>query len=62
MTITREQAVADAGQVIAQALARQQARTPHEAAVAALGRTATPAHIAAWIARHRPQVAQRSTA
>lgn len=56
---TREQAVAEAGQVIAESLARQLARTPHDAALAALGRTATPEQITAWITRHRPEAAER---
>lgn len=58
----KDQALAEAGRVYAEGLARQDARTPHEAAVAALGRTASPAQIAAWIQLHRPAAAQRSSA
>lgn len=49
-----EQAVADAGQVIADDLVRQAQRTPRDAAIASLGRQATDAQIASWIATHRP--------
>lgn len=60
--VPKEQAVAEAGEVIAQSLARQLSRTPHDAAVAALGRHASPARIAAWIETHRPPAAERNTA
>lgn len=52
--VIKEQAVREAGEVIAESLARQLARTPRDAALASLGRRATPEQIAAWIARHRP--------
>lgn len=49
-----EQAIAEAGQVIADGLVRQAERTPRDAALAALGRGASEVQITAWIATHRP--------
>jgi cation transport regulator ChaB len=57
-----DQAIAAAGEVYAEGIARQDARPPHEAALAALGRDANPEQIAAWIARHRPQQRHRTPA
>lgn len=51
---TYDEAIAGAGQVIVDGLVRQAERTPREAAMASLGRDATEAQIAAWIAVHRP--------
>lgn len=51
---TREDAVRAAARHVAEGLARQDARTPRDAAIAALGRDATEAQIAAWVARFRP--------
>lgn len=51
---TREDAVRSAARHVVEGLARQDARSPHDAAVAALGRDATDAQITAWIARFRP--------
>lgn len=50
----RDQAIADAGRIYAEAIARQDARPAREAAREALGRTATPEQIGAWIADFRP--------
>lgn len=50
--------ISRAGQVIAEGLARQQARPPREAARLALGRHATEQQINDWIAVHRPQHAR----
>jgi cation transport regulator ChaB len=57
-----DQAIAAAGEVYAEGIARQDARPPHEAALAALGRDATPDQVEAWIGRHRPEgtAAERS--
>jgi hypothetical protein len=49
-----EQAIAEAGQVIAEGLMRQAALTPRDAALASLGRRASEEEIAAWISRNRP--------
>ena len=57
---TRAQAIAAAGEVLARSLARQAERTPHDAALAALGTTATPERIAAWLRVHRPQHTRRT--
>lgn len=47
------EAVAAAGQVYAEAIARQDARPPREAAREALGKAATAAELQAWIAEFR---------
>jgi hypothetical protein len=57
-----DQAIAAAGQVYAEGIARQDARPPQEAAVAALGRDATAEQVEAWIARHRPLQRHRTPA
>lgn len=56
--VTREQAIAEAGEVIAADLAQQQTRPAREAALASLGRNATDEQIAAWITTHRPAAAR----
>lgn len=61
-SVAKDQALAEAGRVYAEGLARQDARTPHEAALAALGRTATAAQIDAWLQTYRPTAARRSSA
>lgn len=60
--VSQEEAVAAAGQVYAEAIARQDARPPREAAREALGRAATADQIDDWIAEFRPPVPQRNTA
>lgn len=57
-----DKAIAGAGQVYAEALARQDARTPREAARAALGPHATSDQLDAWIAEHRPSPARSRSA
>ncbi len=49
-----ETAIAAAGQAYAEGMAEQLARSPREAAIAAIGRSATPEQIDAWITRFRP--------
>lgn len=60
--VSQAEAVAAAGQVYAEAIARQDARPPREAAREALGRTATAEQIDAWIREFRPPVPQRNSA
>lgn len=60
--VSQAQAVAAAGLVYAEAIARQNARPPREAAREALGRDATAAQIDAWVAEFRPPLPQRNTA
>lgn len=48
-----DQAIAGAGQVYAEGIARQDARSPREAARAALGRDATDEQLTAWVATYR---------
>jgi hypothetical protein len=57
-----DEAIAGAGQVYAEGLARQAARPPREAARAALGQHATDAQIDAWIAEFRPSTTTARTA
>jgi hypothetical protein len=52
--VSYEEAVAGAGQVIADDLIRQSQRTPRDAALASLGRGATEQQITDWIRIHRP--------
>lgn len=56
------EAITAAGRVYAEAIARQDARPAREAAREALGRTATPEQIDAWVAEFRPPVKHRQTA
>lgn len=51
---TREQAIDAAAVHVAESLARQDARAPRDAAVAALGPDATDAQITEWVRRYRP--------
>lgn len=60
--VPQEQAIAAAGVVYAEAIARQDARTPREAAREALGRDATDVQIEAWIREFRPPLTRRSSA
>lgn len=60
--VAQAEAVAAAGRVYAEAIARQDARPPREAAREALGRAATTEQIDDWIAEFRPPVPQRNTA
>lgn len=60
--MTRDEAVRTAAQHVADSLARQDARTPREAAVAALGPHATETQITDWCARYRPDAAQQRPA
>lgn len=50
----REKAIDAAAAQVMESLARQDARTPHDAAVAALGPDATDTQITEWISRYRP--------
>lgn len=54
MTRTREEAIDAAAEHVYEGLARQAARAPRDAALAALGPDATDAQITEWIARYRP--------
>lgn len=49
----KDQALADAGRIYAEAIARQDARPAREAAREALGKRATDAEVAAWIGEFR---------
>lgn len=60
--VTQAEAVAAAGQVYAEAIARQDARSPREAAREALGRAATAQQIDAWVAKFRPPMPHRNSA
>ncbi|MCU1592463.1 MAG: hypothetical protein JWP11_3719 [Frankiales bacterium] len=57
----KEQALREAGEVIARDLAEQERRSPRDAALAALGRHATGAQITAWISQHRPAAPRQRT-
>lgn len=50
----REDAVRSAARHVVEGLARQDARSPRDAALAALGPDATEAQIAQWVATYRP--------
>lgn len=56
MTPTIDTAVDNAARHVAEGLARQDARAPRDAALAALGPHATEQQIDDWIARFRPDV------
>lgn len=58
--VSYETAIASAGQAYAEGMAEQLARSPREAAIAAIGRSATPEQIDAWITRFRPHTTSGS--
>jgi cation transport regulator ChaB len=55
-----DEAIANAGRVYAEGLARQASRSPREAAKAALGSGATQEEISAWIATYRQLTASEA--
>lgn len=56
---TREKAIDGAAVQVMASLARQDARTPRDAAVASLGADATEQQIAEWVAMYRSDVHAR---